>query len=195
LAEFYTGKYRQRLGLNCIAEYYQGLSYYGLKAYPRSQLELAQSLKVCAEPYYSRTLYWSGLGLFRTGNYENARKSFEKITADSLKHSDALAALNAIDVVEHMPRKSSRKAGILNLILPGSGYAYAGYPQTGLASFLTVGLFTWGTIAAAQHGETALAVILGSLNLAWYFGGVQGAANAATRTNEGRVNAVMKPLE
>lgn len=195
LAEFYTGKYKQRLSLNCISEYYLGLSYYGLKAYPRSQSELAQSLKVCSEPYFSRALYWSGLGLFRSGNYEHAKNSFEGIAVASQKHGDALAALNAIGIVERLPRKSPKKAGFLNLILPGSGYAYAGYPQTGAISFLTNGLFAWGTVVAAQKGQTALAIILGSINLAWYFGGVQGAANAATRTNEGRVNAVIKPLE
>lgn len=195
LADFYAEKYKHRIGVNCISEYYLGLSYYGLKAYPRSRSELAQSLTVCSEPYYSRALYWSGLGFFRSGAYENAKKSFEGITPASQKHGDALAALNAIEIVERQPRKNPKKAGFLNLILPGSGYAYAGYPQTGAISFLTNGLFAWGTVVAAQKGQTALAIILGSVNLAWYFGGVQGAANAATRTNDGRVNAVIKPLE
>lgn len=195
LAEYYAGKYRQQNNLNCISEYYLGLSYYGLKAYPRSQVEFSQSLRVCSEPYHAQTLYWSGLGLLRIGDYVGARKSFEGITAASPKHGDALMALNASRIAENLPRKSPTKAGLLNIFLPGSGYAYAGYPQTGAISFLTNGLFAWGTIAAAQKGQTALAIILGSINLAWYFGGIQGAANAATRTNEGRVNAVIKPLE
>lgn len=195
LAEFYAVKYKRSLSLNCISEYYLGLSYYGLKAYPRSQSELTQSLKACSEPYLSRARYWSGLGFFRSGNYEDAKRSFAGIGAASRKHGDAISALNAVEIVERMPRKSPKRAGFLNLILPGSGYAYAGYPQTGAISFLTNGLFAWGTVVAAQKGQTALAIILGSINLAWYFGGIQGAANAATRTNDGRVNAVIKPLE
>lgn len=195
LAEFYSGKYRQRTGLNCISEYYLGLSYYGLKAYPRAQSELTQSIKLCSEPYYSRSLYWSGLNSFRTRNYEQARKSFAAIPGDSQKHANALTALNAVGAGERLPRKSPRGAGFLNLILPGAGYSYAGYPQTGAVSFLTIGLFTWGTVVAVKHDQTALAIILGSINLAWYFGGIQGAANAATRTNEERLNAVIKPLE
>lgn len=195
LAEFYVGKYRDRNDLSCISEYYLGLSYYGLRAYPRSQVEFTQSLKLCSEPYLAKTQYWSGLGMLRLGDYEGARKSFSAIPAGSPKHGDALVALSASRIAEQLPRKSPTKAGLLNTFLPGSGYAYAGYPQTGAISFLTNGLFAWGTYAAAQKGQTALAVILGSINLAWYFGGIQGAANAATRTNEGRVNAVIKPLE
>lgn len=195
LSDFYLAKYRQRRDLNCISGYYLGLSYYGMKAYPRSQAELAESRKVCAEPYYSKSKYWAGLGMFRTGDYESARKSFEEIHEGSPKRADALSALNALAFAERLPKKSPRVAGLLNLVIPGTGYAYSGYPQTGAISFLTNGLFAWGTIIAAQRGETALAIILGSINLAWYFGGVQGAANAAARTNIGRVNAVIKPLE
>lgn len=195
LGEFYSRKFKNHRNLNCIAEYYQGLSYYGLKAYPRAAIELSQSHGDCPEPYNSRSLYWSGLGLFRIGDYPGARRSFESVPGISEKRSDALQAINAVAVAERLPRKSPRKAGFLNLVVPGAGYAYAGYPQTGAISFLTNGLFAWGTVVAVQRGETALAIILGSINVAWYFGGVQGAANAAARTNESRVNAVIRPLE
>ncbi len=195
LAEFYVVKYRRRPDLTCISQYYLGLSYYGLKGYPRAQSELAQASAVCGEPYLSRARYWSGLGYMQRGDFNEARKSFEGIDPISLKHPDSAIALNAISLAEHLPRKSPRRASLLNVFLPGSGYAYAGYPQTGAISFLTNGLFAWGTVAAAQNGQTALAVILGSLNLAWYFGGIQGAGNAAARANERRLHAVIKPLE
>lgn len=195
LAEYYSRKHSSHSRIECVSRYYLGLSYYGLKAYPRSRSELELSIKHCPEPINARAQYWTGLTALRSGDYANARASFESIGVASTKYSDAQVALKSIVDAERAHVKSPRRAGLLNVLLPGAGYAYAGYPQTGVASFLTIGLFTWGTVAAAQKGEPALAILLGSLNAAWYFGGVQGASNAARRTNATRLNAVVKPLE
>ena len=195
LADFYARKHGHRQDMACISNYYAGLSFYGMRAYPRSSSELAKSLQTCPEPYLSRSQYWTGLAALRMIDFDQARNSFEVISASSPIRGQSQKALKSVLTAEMMPRKSSKRAGFLNAVLPGSGYAYAGYPQTGVASFLTTGLFTWGTVAAVQKGETALAILLGSLNVAWYFGGVQGAANAAQRTNDSRLNAVIKPLE
>lgn len=91
-------------------------------------------------------------------------------------------------------RKSPQTAGWLNALLPGAGYAYVGQYQSAFTSFLVNGLTLWATITLACHEEYAAAALLGSLEVGWYIGGIEGASLAAHRWNDRLGERLASPL-
>lgn len=81
--------------------------------------------------------------------------------------------------------KSPVKARFLNALLPGAGYLYVGQRNTAFTSLLLNVIFTAATVQFVQHKLYFPAVISGSLECGWYFGGIQGAGLAAKAYNEG----------
>lgn len=80
--------------------------------------------------------------------------------------------------------KSVAKAKTLNAILPGAGYYYVGQKKTAVTSFLINALFIAATYQFAHKGYIPAAIITGSLEMGWYFGGINGAGLAAHEYNE-----------
>lgn len=88
--------------------------------------------------------------------------------------------------------KSVRKAQTLNAILPGAGYYYVGQQKTALTSFLINAVFIAATYQLASHNYIPAAIITGSLEFGWYFGGINGAGLAAKTYNEVLYNQYAK---
>jgi hypothetical protein len=80
--------------------------------------------------------------------------------------------------------KSVCKAQVLNAVLPGAGYLYVGQKQTALTSFLLNTLFTAAAYHFFDNGNFAAGLILSSLEMGWYIGGINGAGLAAKELNE-----------
>lgn len=80
--------------------------------------------------------------------------------------------------------KSVKKARMLNTILPGTGYLYVGQKKTALTSFLINTLFIAATYQLFDRGYIAAGIITASLEMGWYFGGINGAGLAAKEYNE-----------
>ena len=80
--------------------------------------------------------------------------------------------------------KSQSKARRLNALLPGLGYAYAGQRSAAMTSFIINTLFVAATYQLFDHGHEALGAIVGSLEMGWYVGGINGAGLAAVEYNE-----------
>ncbi len=82
--------------------------------------------------------------------------------------------------------KSPKKAGLLNALLPGSGYWYVGMRQTALTSFALNALFGAAAWRFLRKGDTAAGLIALSFESGWYLGGIQGARLAADAHNRRR---------
>lgn len=82
--------------------------------------------------------------------------------------------------------KSPKKAGLLNALLPGSGYWYVGMRQTALTSFALNALFGAAAWRFLRRGDTAAGLIALSFEAGWYLGGIQGARLAADAHNRRR---------
>ena len=82
-----------------------------------------------------------------------------------------------------LPRKSPGLAGTLSAMLPGAGHLYCDRPRDGVVSLVLNGVFLWGTYAAIQEEQWALAGILGFFELGWYSGNIVSSANAAHKWN------------
>jgi tetratricopeptide (TPR) repeat protein len=82
-----------------------------------------------------------------------------------------------------LPSKSPKMAGTLSAVLPGAGHLYCGRPRDAMVSLVLNGAFLWGTYAAVQQEQWALAGILGFFELGWYSGNIVSSVNAAHKWN------------
>lgn len=80
--------------------------------------------------------------------------------------------------------KSVSKAKWLNAVLPGAGYFYVGQKKAALTSFIINALFIAATYQLFDRGYIPAAIITGSLEMGWYFGGINGAGLSAREYNE-----------
>ena len=80
--------------------------------------------------------------------------------------------------------KSVKKAQILNAVLPGAGYYYVGQKKAAVTSFLINALFIAASYQLFDRGYIPAAIITTSLEMGWYFGGINGAGLEARQYNE-----------
>lgn len=80
--------------------------------------------------------------------------------------------------------KSVKKAQLLNAVLPGAGYYYVGQKKAALTSFLINALFIAASYQLFDRGYIPAAIITTSLEMGWYFGGINGAGLEARQYNE-----------
>lgn len=88
--------------------------------------------------------------------------------------------------------KSVSKAQTLNAIFPGAGYLYVGQQKTALTSFIINALFIAASYQLFNHGYVPAAIITTSLEVGWYFGGINGAGLAAKEYNERLYEGIAK---
>lgn len=81
-------------------------------------------------------------------------------------------------------KKSPRTARLLNAVLPGAGYFYVGQKQTAATSFALNAIFLYTSYQLFDRGYTAMGIFVLSLESGWYFGGINGAGEAACEYNE-----------
>lgn len=90
--------------------------------------------------------------------------------------------------------KSPSKARALNAILPGAGYYYVGERKSALTSFIINTLFTFAAYQFFHHGYPAAGAITASLEMGWYFGGINGAGIEANAFNSRLYERVSKKI-
>jgi len=73
-------------------------------------------------------------------------------------------------------------AGVVSVI-PGLGYVYDGYLETGVATFLINGLLAWGAYEAFSEDQNGLGWGLAILGTGWYAGNIYGAVSTASDQN------------
>lgn len=78
---------------------------------------------------------------------------------------------------------SVEKAQFLNAILPGAGYYYVGQTKSAITSFVINALFTAAAYHFFERGDIAAGIITTSLEMGWYFGGINGAGLEAKEYN------------
>lgn len=91
--------------------------------------------------------------------------------------------LNPLMQIYHKQSRNSKKAGLLNALLPGAGYWYVGQKQTAVTSLALNALFAAAAWRFFQKGYPAAGLLTLSFEFGWYFGGIQGARLAAQEFN------------
>ena len=82
-----------------------------------------------------------------------------------------------------LPTKSKTKAGIMSIIIPGSGYMYAGKVETGIAALLVNSLFIYITYMSFKEDNTGLGIFAGFFTLGFYAGSIYGGIQATKDYN------------
>lgn len=129
---------------------------------------------------------------------EKAEKILELIqkgdpkTADHLTQYTAFMSGNAFLPEYYCVEKSVRKAQALNALLPGAGYLYVGQKKSALTSFLINASFIAAACYFFEHKNYGAAAFTTSLELGWYFGGINGAGLEAKQWNEHHYNTLSK---
>ncbi len=144
------------------------------------------------------------------GYCDRADKAFSFIekyspdTAEDLRVGALIQEGNSAHIPETYPKMqkimqcycdhalSPRKAQIFNALLPGSGYLYVGQKQSALTSFVINALFITAAYTFFERDYIAAGAITTSLELGWYFGGINGAGLAAKEYNERLYNSLGK---
>lgn len=80
--------------------------------------------------------------------------------------------------------KSVSKARTLNALLPGAGYYYVGQKKSAITSFLINALFIAAAYQLFDRGYIPAGIIVTSLEMGWYFGGINGAGIEANQYNQ-----------
>lgn len=96
--------------------------------------------------------------------------------------------------VYYLNTKSPAKARFLNAILPGAGYYYVGQKKSALTSFIINALFTAAAYQFFNRGYIAAGAITTSLEMGWYFGGINGAGIEAQEYNTRLYEGVVKNM-
>ena len=109
-----------------------------------------------------RNTAWAGIPLSST--FDNKLLSQSQIEQLTL----------ATKRVERQNDKSLKLAHSL-AVIPGGGYAYAGYWGSALTSFILVGAFAWATQSSLQNRNFVGAAFFAGTSLSFYLGGFKGA--------------------
>lgn len=83
---------------------------------------------------------------------------------------------------------SVSKARQLSALLPGAGYYYVGQKKAAVTSFIINSLFIAAAYQLFNRGYIAGGIIVSSLEMGWYFGGINGAGLAAEEFNQALYN-------
>lgn len=151
--------------------------------------EAAQSLEQLANDpargsLRSRALWLAAQAWLRARNWERAEAALQELDPEDPEGSKALRLAGRIRVeAAKLPRRDPWVAGGLSALVPGSGHLYAGRPAEALTSLLLNAAFVAGSLWSAKEGCRVSAGILSFLELGWYLGGIESAAEAARRYN------------
>jgi tetratricopeptide (TPR) repeat protein len=151
--------------------------------------EAAQSLEQLAgdpawEGIRSRALWLAARAWLAARNWEKARAALGRIGREDPRAEEAALMARRIELeAPSLPRRDPWFAAGLSALLPGAGHLYAGKPLEAVTSLVLNAAFLAGSIWSAKEGCLVSSGILSFLELSWYLGGIESAAEGARRYN------------
>jgi putative component of membrane protein insertase Oxa1/YidC/SpoIIIJ protein YidD len=111
---------------------------------------------------------------------------------NSLDESNAETALNDLNSIKY---KSPTLATITSIIIPGSGYIYAGHTVTGISALIFNSLLAYATYTSFKSNNTGMGVLTGLIGMGFYISNIQGSAKSVIRYNNYNKQQVIKGFE
>jgi putative component of membrane protein insertase Oxa1/YidC/SpoIIIJ protein YidD len=111
---------------------------------------------------------------------------------NSLDESNAETALNDLNRIKY---KSSTLATISSIIIPGSGYIYAGHTVTGISALIFNSLLAYAAYTSFKSNNTGMGVLTGLIGMGFYISNIQGSAKSVIRYNNYKKQQVIKGFE
>jgi hypothetical protein len=117
------------------------------------------------------------LSLARIGNWAQAESLACIDPQADLNVSESRDLCGLVRRGESLPKKSRWKAGLLSVVLPGSGKYYAGRKLDGAFSLITVGTIAWQSWRGFHNDGSGSVTgwLLGSFAVGLYLGNIYGA--------------------
>ncbi|MGA1842320.1 MAG: tetratricopeptide repeat protein [bacterium] len=130
-----------------------------------------------------RAQYQKAWTFLKEWRWKDAENTFREIDPNSGLFSASQEIIEEAQGLSRQKEKSPAAAGVLSIILPGSGYIYAGKWQTGITAFLVNGVFIGAGIEAFDNDLPVLGSILSLFEIGWYTGTIYGSVQSAKRHN------------
>lgn len=121
----------------------------------------------------------------------------ERIASESpdLEKQFELSQKNTLWIsYQDFPRKSPWVAGIINLVVPGGGYAYLGLWQTAALNLFLTGVCVISSAEMFSKKMYASGLAVASVGSVFYLGGAFGAARSANDINQRNLSEVSGKL-
>jgi putative component of membrane protein insertase Oxa1/YidC/SpoIIIJ protein YidD len=99
---------------------------------------------------------------------------------NSLDESNAESALNDLNSIKY---KSPTLATISSIIIPGSGYIYAGHTVSGISALIFNSLLAYATYTSFKSNNTGMGVLTGLIGMGFYISNIQGSSKSVIRYN------------
>jgi len=145
-----------------------------------------------SEKNKDEALYLLGINYLLMEDWEKAGEALKAIASDSRFYPKLENDLE--ETVNKLDRKSPWVAGIMSAVIPGSGYAYNGRYQTGIASLILNGLFIWVSVESFRNKNYAIGSTSALLGTGWYIGNIIGSYNASIKFNTKQINHFMNSI-
>ena len=156
--------------------------YLTTKDYDRAQYEYSEYGSLYADNLGNHLGAWAALN---AGNTTTAKQLWNKLTiTENAFQENAKVLEKKVTQYETLPQKNETVAQWMSAVIPGLGQAYAENWQDGLVSLVINGI-TISLLANSIHeNRTGEALIWGTLESAWYFGGLYSAGNSVQLYNK-----------
>ena len=141
----------------------------------------------------SRIIFYQGENISDYENKFNDAKSYVyNNRLNSLDVNDAETALSGLNSIKY---KSPTLATISSIIIPGSGYIYAGHTVTGISALIFNSLLAYATYTSFKSNNTGMGVLTGLIGMGFYISNIQGSAKSVIRYNNYKKQQVIKGFE
>mgnify|MGYP006106923225 CR=1 FL=1 len=158
-----------------ISLLYQDIYYF----YESNQFIL-ENLKLFNNNQADTLKYLLSVNYFALNEKEKSLKTFNELPS----LDEVVMAKRIISDYYESSDYSPSKSSLLNLLLPGSGYAYLKMPQTAIATFFTLSLFAYATDKSIKNSDGFGSIFGGILFSGFYLGSIYGAnQNAIKKRN------------
>jgi len=163
-------------------------------------LEAARNFQALAEdPSWerlrSKALWLAARAWLAARDWEQAHRVLLQIRPEDPEAAEAHLMASRIETESPLlPRRKEWVAGGLSALLPGAGHLYAGRPWEALTSFLLNFAFLAGSVWSVKEGCLVSSGILSFLELSWYLGGIESAAEAARKYNNQKEESWIREL-
>ena len=131
-------------------------------------------------------------------SYININKLAEAklyINNNRLNNSDVKNAETALNDLNSIKYKSPTLATISSIIIPGSGYIYAGHTVTGISALIFNSLLAYATYTSFKSNNKGMGVLTGLIGIGFYVSNIQGAGKSVIRYNNYKKQQVIKDFE
>ncbi|MEC8307001.1 MAG: hypothetical protein VXZ72_04050 [Chlamydiota bacterium] len=196
----YDGDKKTAIQYSIMLSYFLGGKYGRVIEASQNAFFNSESLPLYLQPDLCSILYWSNLKEGEEGRAESLIEEMAQIDperADWLWSSAHLSlgkggGKNGLPPLTSaawnhylVHKKSAKKAACLNLLMPGAGYLYLGQRQSALTAALLNGLTVAASYYFFHRGRNIPAgILMSSLEMGWYAGGVYGAIEQTGVYNE-----------